>query len=49
MDGNFYLFTMHSSVQFCGIIQCFPQLHGTSENVFEEEMIEQWFWIDTQL
>ena len=25
MDGNFYLFTMHSSVQFCGIIQCFPQ------------------------
>jgi len=32
-----------------GLNNVFHKLHGASENVFEEEMIEDRFWIDTPL
>ena len=47
--GIFIFLQCTAQYSFLGLNNVFHKLHGTSENVFEEEMIEQWFWIDTQL
>ena len=45
--GIFISLQCTAQYSFLGLNNVFHKLHGTLENVFEEEMIEQWFWIDT--
>ena len=45
--GIFLSLQCTAQYSFLGLNNVFHKLHGTLENVFEEEMIEQWFWIDT--
>ena len=47
--GIFISLQCTAQYSFLGLNSVFHKVHGTLENVFEEEMIKQWFWIDTPL